>query len=155
MVLSGRAEVYPEQQVASYSDVWPMPSVVRFRKYTPTFYQNKRIRFNRHNVWLRDKGTCQYCGKGVGASEFTFDHVVPISQGGQTTWDNIVTACRGCNQRKMNRTPLQAGMLLLNNPVYPKSLPGTGILSFWRGSIPTEWDSYLEQYQDWNKKEKA
>jgi 5-methylcytosine-specific restriction endonuclease McrA len=50
------------------------------------------------------------------------DHVVPRSQGGLTTWENVVTACRECNHRKGGRTPEQANMLLLATPRQPQYL---------------------------------
>ena len=57
----------------------------------------RRVAFTRFNVFLRDRFTCQYCGEAFASSALTFEHVVPRSKGGQTTWSNIVTACVPCN----------------------------------------------------------
>ncbi|MFZ9098645.1 MAG: HNH endonuclease, partial [Burkholderiaceae bacterium] len=76
-------------------------------------------KFIRRNIFARDGSRCQYCGKRFPTSELSIDHVVPRSQGGKTTWTNVVTACRGCNHRKGNRTPEQARMPLLYVPYVP------------------------------------
>jgi 5-methylcytosine-specific restriction endonuclease McrA len=74
-----------------------LPSVVALRKYQRT---PRRVAFTRFNVFLRDRFTCQYCGEAFAASALTFEHVIPRSHGGRTTWSNIVTACVPCNTRK-------------------------------------------------------
>ena len=67
-------------------------------------YQKKKtaIRFSKANVFLRDDYTCQYCGVNVTRTTATLDHVVPISHGGRTVWENATTACGPCNARKGN-----------------------------------------------------
>jgi hypothetical protein len=85
--------------------VWKVPSIIRF--FSAVFFRRK-VRFNRHNVWLRDQGYCQYCGIKTKMDSFTYDHVIPSSKGGKTTWKNIVVACVRCNARKANRTPRAA-----------------------------------------------
>jgi 5-methylcytosine-specific restriction endonuclease McrA len=100
-VFSGRVSV-----VAEY-DTWArspsarlrLPSVVALRKYQPSA---RRVAFTRFNVFLRDRFTCQYCGEAFPSSALTFEHVIPRSRGGQTTWSNIVTACEPCNTGKGN-----------------------------------------------------
>ena len=67
-----------------------LPSVVALRKYQRSA---RRVAFTRFNVFLRDRFTCQYCGEVFASSALTFEHVIPRSRGGQTTWSNIVTAC--------------------------------------------------------------
>ena len=83
-----------------------------------------RVRFSRHNIYLRDENTCQYCGKRLPRAELNLDHVVPRSHGGNTSWENVVCSCIPCNLRKANRTPEQAGMELLRQPVRPRWTPG-------------------------------
>ena len=150
-LVTGRAELleeYEDQVVSSPSQVFPMPSVVRFlRKVRGLF--NRGVKFSRKNVWLRDKATCQYCGRKVSLSEFTFDHVVPRKLGGVTSWTNIVTCCIPCNQHKGGRTPKQAGMKLLSKPVQPKNLPGGGASIFCGGTMPTTWKDYLGSFSYW------
>ena len=73
---------------------------------------------------------------------FTYDHVTPRKQGGETKWDNIVAACRSCNDKKGARTPEQAKMKLLRKPFRPKTLPlAQPVLSLRR--IPAEWEPYI------------
>jgi hypothetical protein len=74
----------------------------------------------RRAVYLRDRGQCAFCGKWLLFSEATLDHIVPQSLGGKTRWENLVTACRHCNERKANRTPAQAKMPLRYQPYIPK-----------------------------------
>jgi 5-methylcytosine-specific restriction endonuclease McrA len=66
------------------------------------------ITFSRLNIYTRDRFSCQYCGARFRREDLTFDHVVPRSAGGRTSWENIVTACVPCNARKANRTPREA-----------------------------------------------
>lgn len=75
----------------------------------------REVQFNRRNLWRRDNWTCQYCGRKPPDDEITVDHVVPKSQGGQTTFTNCVLACMDCNKRKDNRTPEEAGMPLVRS----------------------------------------
>ena len=81
------------------------------------------VKFNRRNIFARDNNQCQYCGKKFPTSELSLDHVVPRSQGGASTWENIVCACVDCNVRKGGRTPKQAHMSLIRKPEKPKRSP--------------------------------
>ncbi len=71
-------------------------------------------------IYRRDCGRCAYCGRPIPVSEATMDHVVPQSLDGPSTWENLVNACRRCNEKKANRTPEQAGMPLRVQPFRPK-----------------------------------
>jgi 5-methylcytosine-specific restriction endonuclease McrA len=82
-----------------------------------------KVRFSRLNIYSRDRDTCQYCGQRLPRSELNLDHVQPRSQGGKTTWENVVCSCVECNLRKGGRTPEQAGMTLLGKPVRPRWTP--------------------------------
>jgi 5-methylcytosine-specific restriction endonuclease McrA len=86
-------------------------------------------------------------------SEFTFDHIVPRSQGGITRWENVVVSCLPCNQRKADRAPEQAGMKLLVKPTKPKTLPGslTPVLK-WEEGMPETWREYLGSIEYWHGK---
>ena len=105
-----------DQEVRSPSFRMKLPSVVSLKHYVA---QDRPPAFTRFNLFLRDSFTCQYCSA---AEDLTFDHVIPRSRGGRTTWENIVTACAPCNGRKGGRTPAQAGMKLRQTPVRPKKL---------------------------------
>jgi 5-methylcytosine-specific restriction endonuclease McrA len=83
----------------------------------------KEVKFTRHNIFERDRNTCQYCGKVHDRSELNLDHVIPRDRGGPTTWENIVCSCIPCNTHKANRTPQEAGMRLIRKPKRPKWRP--------------------------------
>jgi len=82
-----------------------------------------KVRFSRHNIYLRDGNTCQYCGHRFPRSELNLDHVIPRSHGGRTTWENVVCSCIPCNLKKGARTPEQARMKLLKKPERPRWTP--------------------------------
>lgn len=155
-LFTGKAEVvetYSDRVVRSATEVFPVPSIVRFLKKVAGSIWNRGVRFNRKNVYLRDKGRCQYCGKSVPTSEFTYDHVMPRALGGKTTWDNIVVACIPCNSRKADRTPDQARMKLLSKPVKPKFLPdASGASLSWKEGMPETWKDWLGSVSYWNDK---
>jgi hypothetical protein len=126
MIYSGRAELveaYPDKTIRSAAQEWVMPCVVRFLRKNPSRWFKCEPRFTRKNIWIRDKGQCQYCGSAVVLHRFTLDHVFPRSRGGRTEWGNIVVACNPCNQKKEARTPQEANMHLRSSPVAPKVLP--------------------------------
>ena len=152
LVLSGRAEVleeYDDHPIRSAYMTFQMPAVIRFLRKVAGYFR-RGVVFNRKNVWLRDKGECQYCGHAVSIRSFTFDHVTPISQGGKTTWENIVVACHACNQKKSDHTPKQAHMALRTVPVKPKSLPATDLMTLWGKDIPDCWKDYFGSVQYWH-----
>ncbi|HMP15995.1 MAG TPA: HNH endonuclease, partial [Gemmatales bacterium] len=66
------------------------------------------VKFNRRNIFARDHNQCQYCGKRFSTNDLSLDHVIPRSQGGGATWENIVCACLAGNIKKGGRTPKQA-----------------------------------------------
>ena len=101
------------------------------------------LRFNRRNVFARDGNQCQYCGQHFPMSELSLDHVVPRSQGGVTSWENIVCACVACNVRKGGRTPTEARMHLIRHPVKPKRSP---LLSLKLGNPKyASWKSFVDR----------
>ena len=83
----------------------------------------KEVKFTRHNIFERDKNTCQYCGDVFDRKDLNLDHVLPREKGGQTTWENIVCSCIRCNTRKGNRLPHDANMHLIRKPKRPKWRP--------------------------------
>ena len=106
-----------ERQVHSPTLDMKVPSVIALRQYVrPSEFPA----FTRFNLFLRDHFACTYCGA---SEDLTFDHVVPRSHGGRTTWENVTTACAPCNLRKGGRTPQEAGMKLIKKPVRPKRSP--------------------------------
>jgi 5-methylcytosine-specific restriction endonuclease McrA len=83
----------------------------------------KEVKFTRHNIFERDRNTCQYCGGIFERKDLNLDHVIPRDRGGPTLWENIVCSCIECNTRKANRTPNEAGMHLIRKPKRPKWRP--------------------------------
>ena len=129
--------------------VFKMPSVVRL--FRALRGQRKHIAFSRENVYARDGGRCQYCGVKMRRPQITYDHVIPRAHGGKTTWENIVFACVGCNQKKGGKTPEQAGMKLLSVPVRPKKLPEHIRISLaFRHGMPESWRTWLRDFAYWN-----
>jgi 5-methylcytosine-specific restriction endonuclease McrA len=102
-----------DRVVHSPSLAMRLPSVIALKEYVPAA---RRPAFTRFNVFLRDRFTCQYCST---REELTFDHVVPRSKGGTTTWENVVAACSCCNLRKGDRLPTEARMWPARNPFQP------------------------------------
>src|SRR3954471_6797424 len=80
----------------------------------------RRVRFSRHNIYLRDRNTCQYCNIVFSKTDLNLDHVVPRAQNGRTTWENVVCSCINCNRKKGGRTPDEASMRLTRLPRRPE-----------------------------------
>lgn len=140
---TGKAEVVEtyDQVVRSPRVALPMPAVVRLTRHFKA--RPPKVRFSRANVLLRDDFRCQYCGAEGDSAKLTFDHVVPRAQGGKTSWDNIVTACRPCNSAKGNRTPEQAGMKPRTSPKRPGSLPFKLKQMRFGYDVPDPWKSWV------------
>ena len=92
--------------VRSQRQAIKIPSVVVLKDYVRP---QKRVAFTRFNLFLRDEFQCQYCGA---RGDLTFDHVIPRSRGGVTSWENVVAACSPCNLRKANKPLSRSGMHL-------------------------------------------
>lgn len=137
----GKAEIVQfskDRTIKGIQHDYPMPSVIRLVRW---FRRDRHaIKFSRINIYARDGFTCQYCWNQFPTEELTFDHVVPRSQGGKTSWTNIATCCVADNMAKANRTPAEAGMRLLRKPVKPQWLPAITVKM--NRKIPSEWVPY-------------
>jgi hypothetical protein len=98
-----------------------VPRIIRLLFYDRL--PRNEVKFNRRNIFARDKSRCQYCGKKCPTSELSLDHVIPRTMGGKSVWENIVCACTSCNVKKGGRTPREAGMTLVQKPVKPRYNP--------------------------------
>lgn len=98
-----------------------VPRIIRLLIYDRLPRQD--VKFNRRNIYARDSNRCQYCGKKFPTTELSIDHVIPRSQSGKTTWENVVCACLQCNVKKGGRTPEQASMVLITVPKKPRRSP--------------------------------
>jgi len=112
------------------------PSILRLKKHVKKVFL--KTSFSRTAVVKRDKAICQYCDEKLQNSQVTIDHVLPKSHGGKSTFLNCVVACKSCNNRKADRTPEQARMPLLRQPIDPKYVQGIK-------------DHHnVEEHEDWN-----
>lgn len=109
---------YDDQVIRSPSFQMKVPSVIVLKEYVQP---KVRPAFTRFNVFLRDRWTCQYCGVKFKTHELTFDHVIPRSRGGGTTWENILTACQDCNLLKGNLLPEECRMFPIRRPFQPST----------------------------------
>ena len=142
LLFLGKVEVLEEydKSIHSISVVIKVPAVVRLLR---AFRRHARpVKFSRVNIYARDDFTCQYCGEKQPTSDLTFDHVVPVAQGGRKDWENIVTCCVSCNRRKGGRTPAEAAMRLLRSPRRPDRAPAIRITIGLRDA-PESWRDYL------------
>lgn len=125
LVLDGKAELLEQEGGRSFrseSRAVPWPTVIRLVRYV---HVPQRFRRQVTNTFLfaRDDYTCQYCGRHRselrGRQFLTRDHIVPKSRGGGNSWENVVTSCSPCNNRKGGRLPREAGLRLRTEPREP------------------------------------
>jgi len=118
LLMKGKAETlkYSDRVIHTYNgDEIKIPLVMRLIKVIRMIYKN-RVPYTKKNVVVRDSYSCMYCGSH---DDLTIDHVIPESRGGKTNFENCVTACFACNNKKNNRTPREAGMFLRKMPHAP------------------------------------
>jgi 5-methylcytosine-specific restriction endonuclease McrA len=144
LLFQGKVEVVEEsdREIRTVRFTIKVPAVLRLLSYIPLTKKHYMIRFSRSNVFIRDHYQCQYCGIKQAKANLTLDHVIPVVQGGKKTWENIVTCCKGCNQKKGGRTPAQAGLKLVKRASAPAFLPKFSLelkISF----VPDKWRVYL------------
>jgi 5-methylcytosine-specific restriction endonuclease McrA len=138
LVLMQKAELVEaisERFIRSPSSRYPWPSIIRLKRYVPIPF--RRVMLSRANVHRRDRHQCQYCGR---RDKLTIDHVVPKSRGGRDAWDNLVTACVPCNNKKGNRTPDEAGIVLRRRPFRPSHVM---YIRDYVGTLDDSWKPYL------------
>ena len=140
----GKVEIVAvhDREVRAVSFSFKLPSVIRLLRYVRIKKRFDYVPFSRANIYARDGYACQYCAQSFPTQELTFDHVVPVSQGGRKDWENIVTCCVSCNRRKGGRTPAEAGIRLIRPPRRPDSAPAIRITIGLR-SAPDSWRDYL------------
>lgn len=143
LLWQGKVEVLEEheEEIHSISFSMKIPSVLRM--LLPVRIKRRApVKFTRLNIFTRDGFKCQYCGEKFESEELTFDHVVPVAQGGKKTWENIATACVDCNSHKEGRTPEQAKMKLLKKPKQPIWAQVVTVTIGLR-KTPENWSDYL------------
>lgn len=133
-----------EEVIRTVRAIYRVPKIIVLSLYDRL--PRKEVKFTRHNVFLRDKFTCQYCGVNFAERDLNLDHVVPRDKGGKTTWENIVTSCIRCNTRKANKLAHEVNMRLLRIPAIPRWRPLFGM----RSEVPTDesWRQFLQPDRD-------
>ncbi len=147
LLFLGKVEVLEEydERVVAPSLTLRTPAVARLTRGNVS--TKRKVRFSRVNVFTRDGFRCQYCGVRKSMDALNYDHVVPRVRGGKTGWENIVTSCYDCNDRKGSRTPDEAGMKLLRRPHRPATLPLTPFIRSEKG-VPPVWRDYCSFLED-------
>ena len=140
----GKVEIisHHDREVRAPKFSFKLPSVIRLLRFVRIKKRFDYVPFSRANIYARDGCTCQYCARAFPTSELTFDHVIPVSQGGRKDWENIVTCCVSCNRRKGGRTPEEARMRLIRTPRRPMSAPAIRI-TIGLQHPPESWRDYL------------
>lgn len=140
----GKVEIISvyDREIRAVSFSFRLPSVIRLLRLVRIKRQLDYVPFSRANIYARDHHACQYCGRTFPTQDLTFDHVVPVAQGGRKDWENIVTCCIRCNRRKGGRTPAEAGMHLVREPRRPQKAPALRITIGLR-QAPESWRDYL------------
>ncbi len=141
LLLKEKAEVIEALDAAlrTPNRTFPRPSVIRLVYYV-RLPRHLGVPLNRRTLLIRDRYTCQYCGRRFPSEQLTMDHVLPRSRGGKTTWSNVVTACKRCNQYKSNRTPEEANMKLIRKPYRPRYL---ALVAMGNTNLREVWEKYL------------
>ena len=143
LLCQGKVEVISvyDREIRGVTISFKLPSVIRLLRYVRIRHRFDYVPFSRANIYARDEHTCQYCAELLPSSDLTFDHVVPVAQGGRKDWENIVTCCIPCNRRKGGRTPEQAGMHLIRVPRRPDRAPAIRITI--KRNAPESWRDYF------------
>jgi 5-methylcytosine-specific restriction endonuclease McrA len=144
LLVKGKVEVIASHGLAvrGVTVTLELPSVLRLLRRVRVARRFHQVPFSRANIYLRDQHRCQYCARRFSATELTFDHVVPASQGGRKEWENIVTCCIECNRKKGGKTPEQAGLKLVRRPRRPSYLPSYAITQG-MVDVPPVWRDFL------------
>ena len=145
MCIIGKARVIAShtEEITTISESFTLPSVIVLNRYVK--YRFSYVACNKSNIFFRDQNKCQYCGNYKDDKSMTLDHILPKSLGGLNTWENLVAACKKCNQKKGNKTLQESGMKLLKKPKKPKA----SILRFLKGQkIDPQWKDYLWEQVD-------
>jgi 5-methylcytosine-specific restriction endonuclease McrA len=125
-----------------------LPRVIKLRNHISRKLRLK-VPMTRRNIAIRDHSSCQYCGVLLETSDYSIDHVVPRSRGGQSVWANLVLACVHCNRRKSDRLPHEVGLTLRQKPVAPNQFDPRFNFRLHIKVLRPEWSDY-KAYIYWN-----
>jgi 5-methylcytosine-specific restriction endonuclease McrA len=141
LLFGEKAEViqYDHHEIRTAREIFRAPSIIRLQHRISR--PRPRVRLSRREVFVRDKHTCQYCGRQT--HELTLDHVTPRHRGGPHSWDNLVAACKQCNHRKGGKLPEEARMRLLRTPFEPRCNVYTLFTPYLADPRNEAWRDYL------------
>ena len=129
-----------EEFITSSSSDIRIPEVIVLTDYNKV--PNFDIRLTKRNIYLRDKGVCQYTGEKLGKHDYDVDHIQPKSRGGKNSWPNMVLCDKKVNRKKADRTPEEAGLKLIRKPFKPK----TSTIMIEPGyKEPESWSKFLKR----------
>ena len=141
LLLTGRAEAidnYDDINIRSPNESFRLPKTLRLFNIHRS---SRTVKFSRFNILFRDHFECQYCGKHGNAKELTIDHVIPVSRGGDNSWENVVTACGPCNSKKGNKLLKEMGVKLKIEPARPRWTPQ--VIIKLKENDPLEWLDWI------------
>jgi len=115
-----------------------IPHVVQLLQFDKV--PRQEVKFSRGNIYLRDQNRCQFCGRKFPSSELSLDHIVPLSRGGKSSWENVVCACLPCNVKKGNKLLSETKLQLIRQPIRPRwhplhRLQGRNYPAIWRNFL--------------------
>lgn len=112
LIVKGKVQVLKHSEIMIRSAeglVMKIPAVMKLIKLIRTLYRS-RVPFSKKNVFVRDGFKCVYCG--ANKEKLTIDHIIPMSRGGKTCFENCVSCCKACNNKKGGKTPREASMYI-------------------------------------------
>lgn len=139
LIVKDRAFAQEETNISVRPGVM-IPSVLRLKEYTRIPHRGQEV--SRRNILLRDRHQCMYCAKKCRPEVLTLDHVIPKSRGGPSSWSNLVACCEKCNRFKADRTPEEAGMVLIRKP-RPETIHTSRHILRSMGAEDAVWQKYL------------
>ena len=140
MYFQDKIEIIKEYQdtwINSPSKKFKLPAVIRLLDYVLRLPWG--VKLTRTNIFIRDRGKCQYCDKRLKKSRFTLDHVIPKSKGGKTDWNNLVVSCSSCNTKKGDELLKDMGIKLKVKPCQPKN----NFFMIIKDETPEDWVEFL------------
>jgi 5-methylcytosine-specific restriction endonuclease McrA len=139
LIILKKAEVIANnngKKIRSVKDAFAWPSVIRITRYVNVTF--KKVILTRKNIFRRDSYKCAYCGRSD--LPLTVDHIIPRARGGEDSWENLVTACVHCNNKKGDKTPAEANLKMLVRPYKPNHIM---FIKNTVGKIDDNWKPYL------------
>jgi 5-methylcytosine-specific restriction endonuclease McrA len=142
--MGGKLSLWNDEIVRTPTSTLKLPATIRLLSRVSVKWHPPK--FRKSAVFSRDGWQCQYCRGDLSRSNMTIDHVHPRSRGGETSWKNCVASCKHCNRKKANKTPLEAGMPLIKQPVEPSP---THFWSVSKGSVNwhEDWSIFIPRNQ--------